>query len=81
MENSGKLKTVDEIDPANNRFDYDNFAKFLSDFDHTFSDRSKPKGPDYLIIDNFTSLFELSKGDLFAAKKEAWKLSNEICDI
>ena len=57
IENSGNLKTIDELDPAENRIDDVNLAKFLSDFDHTFSDRSRPKGPDYLIIDNFVELF------------------------
>ena len=71
MENSGKLRTVDVIDPTNNRIDKDNFAKFLSDFDHTFSDRSRPKGPDYLIIDNFSHFFALGKADLIGARSEA----------
>ena len=57
IENSGNLKTIDELDPAENRIDEDILAKFLSDFDHTFSDRSRPKGPDYLIIDNLVEIF------------------------
>ena len=51
------LKTIEELDPVNNRIDNDNLSKFLGDFDHTYMDRSRPKGPDYLIIDNFQEAF------------------------
>ena len=57
MESAGLLKTVNELDPENNYIDSDNMAKFLSDFDRTFMDRSRPKRPDYLIIDNFVDAF------------------------
>ena len=47
-------------------------TKFLSEFDHTFMDRSKPKGPDYLVIDNFVEIFEsLDKTHLVRARKNA----------
>ena len=72
MESAGTLKTVNELDPQNNYIDSDNLTKFLSDFDHTFMYRSKPKGPNYLIIDNFFSSFaDLEKADLINAKSEA----------
>ena len=58
MEISGKLKTIDELDPVENRIDEDNLTKFLNEFDHTYMDRSRPKGPDYLIIDNFVDIFD-----------------------
>ena len=65
MENSGKLKTIDELDPVENRIDEDNLTKFLSEFDHTYMDRARPKGPDYLIIDNFVDiLYPLDQNDL-----------------
>ena len=71
VEISGKLKTVNELDPQNNYIDNDNIAKFLGEFDHTYMDRSKPKGPDYLIIDNFEDTFEnLEKADLINARSE-----------
>ena len=71
MENSGKLKTIDELDPVENRIDEDNLTKFLSEFDHTYMDRARPKGPDYLIIDNFVEIFGIDKADLIDAKSEA----------
>ena len=72
MESTGELKTVDELDPRNNHIDSDNLAKFLSDFDHTFTDRLRPKGPDYLIIDNLADTFaNLNKSDLMNARSEA----------
>ena len=46
------LKTIDKLDPTQNHVVKDNLEAFLSDFDHTYKDRSRPKGPDYLIIDN-----------------------------
>ena len=51
------LKTVNELDAENNYIDSNNLAQFLSDFDGTFMDRSRPKGPDYLIVDNFFDTF------------------------
>ena len=30
---------------------------FLNEFDHTFMDRNKSKGPDYIIIDNIEEVF------------------------
>ena len=34
-------------------------------------DRSKPKGPDYIIMDDFMDHFALDKSDLLNAKNEA----------
>ena len=76
MENAGKLTTINELDPENNYIDNDNIAKFLGDFDHTFMDRSRPKGPDYLIIDNFLDTFNnLEKADLINARSDVQGLT------
>ena len=48
-----------------------NLTKFMSDFDHTFMDKSRPKGPDYLIIDNFAEFFKDANLNLIKARKEA----------
>ena len=42
-------------------------------------DRSKPKGPDYLVMDNFFENFSLSEDDIILARKEAEEISKEIC--
>ena len=43
-------------------------------------DRSRPKGPDYLIIDNFEETFpDLEKNDLINARSEAEKNAGDIC--
>ena len=39
----------------------------------------RPKGPDYLIIDNFEEFFELDKAELLGARKEAEKISKKVC--
>ena len=64
---SGKLKFVNALDPARNKIGKENLKKFLSKFDYTYMNRSRPKGPDYLIIDNFAELFGLVKADLIDA--------------
>ena len=69
MEHSGKLQTIDELDPSQNLIDEDKLAKFLSDFDHTYMDRARPIGPDYFIIDDFASYSGLDNNDLLAAKR------------
>ena len=43
VERSGLLKTVNELNPTRYRFGNDNLKKFLSEFDYTYMDRSKPK--------------------------------------
>ena len=68
METSGKILTIDKLNPINNRIEKDNLVKFLSDFDHTFMDRTRPKGPDYLVIDNFVQFFNMDKADLLNAR-------------
>ena len=68
MEHSGKLQTIDELDPSRNRIDKDELAKFLSDVDHTYMDRARPNGPDYFIIDDFAYLTGLGNSGLLAAK-------------
>ena len=45
-------------------------------------DRSKPKGPDYLIIDNFFDVFQdIPESDLIDARKEAELISDGICNV
>ena len=44
---------------------------FLKYFDHTFMDKSKPKGLDYLIMDDFFEIFDLNETDLLYARREA----------
>ena len=71
--------TINELDPAQNRIGKDNLTKFLSDFDNTYMDRTKPKGPDYLIIDNILETF-LERADLLAARSKAEEMTSFICD-
>ena len=42
-------------------------------------DRSKPKGPDYLIIDGVAKFFKLNEADLTDARKEAEEFVNFVC--
>ena len=65
---AGKLRTIDNLDPINEKLDESNLTKFLNYFDYTYMDRSKPKGPDYLIIDNFVDYFGIDYTDLIRAK-------------
>ena len=42
-------------------------------------DRARPKGPDYIIIDNFLDIFEsLEQDDLINAKSEVKAISETI---
>ena len=43
-------------------------------------DRKRPKGPDYLIIDNFADFFQIDMSDLIDAKREAEKMSDFSCN-
>ena len=44
-------------------------------------DRSKPKGPDYLIIDNLAEIFDsFEKANLENARLHAEELSDDICN-
>ena len=45
-------------------------------------DRSKPKGPDYIIIDNFEEIFRDKKIDidLIEARKEAKLETDQACN-
>ena len=52
----------------------------MSEFDDTFTDRSRSKGPDYLIIDNFANFFKLDKADLINARKEAEEMTDGLCN-
>ena len=82
MESTGRLQTIDKLDPIKNQVNSDNLAQFLSAFDHTYMDRTKPKGPDYLIIDNLLEIFgDFQKADLMAARHEAELLASRICEI
>ena len=52
----------------------------MGDFDPTYMDRTRPKGPDYLVADNiFDILSDLTKDDLMAARSEAEELSSYVC--
>ena len=53
-------------------------SKFLGDFDPTYMDRSRPKGPDFLIMDNFFDYFEnfIEKTDMMSARSEAEELTS-----
>ena len=44
-------------------------VSFLSYFDETYMDRSRPKGPDYLIIDDFADFFHYKEDSLLKARK------------
>ena len=45
-------------------------------------DRSKPKGPDYLIIDDLVEIFDtFEKADLVHARGTAESFSDLICDL
>ena len=82
MESSGILHTIDQLDPMKNMLNQDNLPQFLSEFDHTYMDRTKPKGPDYIVIDNLFEIFEdLNKDVLLAARKDAEQTTNELCDL
>ena len=71
---------IDELIPSENYLDKVNLKKFLSEYDYTFTDRSKPKGPNYFIIDNFARYFKLDNADLLGAKTEVKKFSEIACD-
>ena len=74
------METIDELDPDSNSIDIDSLTKFLGEYDHTFMDRSKPKGPDYLIIDNLVENFDtIEKANLVNARGAAEALSENIC--
>ena len=60
MDDSGKLRIIDKFGPYNNKVSDIELIKFLSEFDHTYMDRSKPKGPAFLVMDNFYENFSLS---------------------
>ena len=75
-----KTTTVNELDPIKNNLDMEELTKFLGDFDHTYMDRTRPKGPDYLIIDNFAEAFGLEKADLMGARSEAEDLKEVVCN-
>ena len=43
-------------------------------------DRARPKGPDYLIIDNFVEIFGIDKADLIDAKSVAEEIKEGTCN-
>ena len=79
VESSGMLKTVDALNPAKNKFTKEKLKRFLSEFDHTHMDRSKPKGLAYLIIDDVAKFFKLSSHDLKDARREAEEHVDFVC--
>ena len=48
-------------------------------FDHTYMNKNWPKGPDYLVMDNFLENFELKVADLLYARREAEEISTKVC--
>ena len=42
-------------------------------------DRSKPKRPDYFVIDNFARYFKLDDDNLLGVKQEVKKISDVAC--
>ena len=72
------MKTINKLDPSKNEINNSNLSKFLGDFDHTYMDRSRPKGPDYLIIDNFAELFK-DQINLIKARNEAKETTDYEC--
>ena len=42
-------------------------------------DKNKPKGPDYLVMDNFFMNFDLNIADLLYARREAEDISTKVC--
>ena len=75
-----KTTTINELDLIGNQFDKEEVIKFLSDFDHTYMDRTRPKGPNFLIIDNFAEAFGLEKEDLIGARSEAEDIKEVACN-
>ena len=71
VEESGMLKTIDEIDPDLNKIGINELNKFFSEYDPTYRNRSRPKGLDYLVMDNFKENLALEMSDLMNAKDEA----------
>ena len=65
------LKTIDEFDPDLNNIGDNELDKFFREYDPTYRDRSRPKGLDYLVMDNFKENFGLELSDLMNAKDEA----------
>ena len=78
MAESGKLRTIDALDPANLKIDQSNLTSFLERFDSTLLE-NRPRGPDYLVIDNFAEYFGLSLSDLQGARGEAETLTSVGC--
>ena len=65
------MKVIDALDPQQHKVTDIELIHFLKYFDHTYMDKTKPKGPDYLIMDNFLENFELNVADLLYARREA----------
>ena len=79
IEEQGTIKTYNELDPTQNKIDIEQIGKFLGEFDSTYMNRNKVKGPDYLITDNFTGTFGLEMDDLVRARKDAEFISTHVC--
>ena len=39
---TGEIITINELDPSQNTIDDTNIVEFMSEFDHTYMDRSRP---------------------------------------
>ena len=72
--------TIDELDPVKNKLENKQIQKFLSYFDETFIYEKKPKGPDYLIIDNFADILGFETNDLVVARSESENAAKLVCD-
>ena len=70
---------INALLPGTNRIEKKKVASFLSQFDHTYMDRSKPKRPDYFVIDNFARYFKLDDDNLLGVKQEVKKISDVAC--
>ena len=75
----GQLFNINEFDPNTWFVNDEKITSFLNYFDHTYMDRSKPKGPDFLVMDNFLENLDLEKEDLKDARSEAEHMSRDLC--
>ena len=73
------MKVIDELDPQQNKVTDIELIHFMKYFDHTYMNKNWPKGPDYLVMDNFLENFELKVADLLYARREAEDISTKVC--
>ena len=73
------MLNINEFDPSIWFVNNEKITKFMNYFDHTYMDWSKPKGPSYLVMDNFLGNLSLEMNDLKVARVEADTLSRKVC--